>query len=158
MVTIVRTYYFTYDLTWSSEPVWVWTGIEAHMAVMCASVPALNHFFRRALQDSSIASRLKSLTRRERGSGYDRTQSRSNGDYDQQTKSNYTKNKGSIHVVQEVHLEEFLNDKQYDLDLAQNESGRRVTSHEEQVARKEARAWLDDDTSGDDSIHKFRVK
>jgi hypothetical protein len=113
MSKIIRTYYGTYDITWSAVPIWVWTGIEAHAAVIIASVPAMKYFFRKVLKDSSSSSRLKGLTKY--GSGFDRMESATNSEDDQNTKSHYAKNKGSIYVVEDVHLEELLNDKNHDL-------------------------------------------
>ncbi|KAF1831661.1 hypothetical protein BDW02DRAFT_504756 [Decorospora gaudefroyi] len=40
-------YYFTYDITWTAYYGWVWTTLEAQLAVICASAPALKVFFRR---------------------------------------------------------------------------------------------------------------
>ena len=42
-------YFNTYDVTWESEPLWIWTAVEVHGAIMCASAPALKVFFRRYL-------------------------------------------------------------------------------------------------------------
>jgi hypothetical protein len=154
MVKIIRTYYSTYDITWSSEPVWVWTGIEAHMAVVLASVPALNHFFRRTLKDTSISSRLKTFTHRRYESGYDRTQSQSDSEIKGSTQHDYVNENKAIHVVQEVHLEESLRDKSYDLRPGQ---GRGVNIDEEAM-QKDRRAWLDDGTSDDNSNRNYNIK
>ncbi|OCK80245.1 hypothetical protein K432DRAFT_298128 [Lepidopterella palustris CBS 459.81] len=45
-------YFHTYDITWASLPGWAWTAIEADLAVICASAPALKVFFRRYLNIS----------------------------------------------------------------------------------------------------------
>jgi len=42
-------YFNTYDTTWASEPIWIWTVVEVHGAIMCASAPALKVFFKRYL-------------------------------------------------------------------------------------------------------------
>ncbi|QDS69600.1 hypothetical protein FKW77_008617 [Venturia effusa] len=56
-IAIYRLYYITYDMTWDSQPAWLWTSIEAHLAVICASAPALRTFFKHALEDSSYGLR-----------------------------------------------------------------------------------------------------
>lgn len=48
-----RVYYYTYDMTWASLPSLAWTVVEADLAVVCASAPALKVFFRRYLNISS---------------------------------------------------------------------------------------------------------
>jgi hypothetical protein len=40
-------YYQTYDVTWASQPIWLWTAVELHGAIICASAPALKVFFDR---------------------------------------------------------------------------------------------------------------
>jgi hypothetical protein len=35
----------TYDITWTAYSGWVWTTLEAQLAVICASVPSLKVFF-----------------------------------------------------------------------------------------------------------------
>ncbi|KAF1364417.1 hypothetical protein EJ07DRAFT_100167 [Lizonia empirigonia] len=40
-------YYYTYDITWYAYYGWIWTALEADLAVICASAPALKVFFRR---------------------------------------------------------------------------------------------------------------
>ncbi|KZM24673.1 hypothetical protein ST47_g4191 [Ascochyta rabiei] len=40
-------YYYTYDITWYAYYGWIWTALEADLAVICASAPALKMFFRR---------------------------------------------------------------------------------------------------------------
>ncbi|KAF1927175.1 uncharacterized protein M421DRAFT_394215 [Didymella exigua CBS 183.55] len=40
-------YYYTYDITWYAYYGWIWTALEADLAVICASAPALKIFFRR---------------------------------------------------------------------------------------------------------------
>ncbi|KIW06153.1 uncharacterized protein PV09_03315 [Verruconis gallopava] len=157
MVKIVRTYYGTFDITWSSEPVWVWTGIEAHMAVVLASLPALNHFVRKSWNDSSLSSRLRYFTDRHGSrfsSGYKRTQSKSNSEWDGNTQRELANDKQGIHVVQEVHLEEFLRDKSYD----DRSGGRNGVNIDEEAMKKDRRAWLDETTSDDDSIRRHRLK
>jgi hypothetical protein len=69
-------YFDTYDVTWDSQPMWVWTSVELHGAVVCASAPALKLFFERYLkvgttQGSSPGSRSdasKALRDAEKGS------------------------------------------------------------------------------------------
>lgn len=41
-------------MTWATEPVWAWTTVEAHLAIVCASAPALKVFFKQYLSVSSI--------------------------------------------------------------------------------------------------------
>lgn len=38
-------------MTWESHPAWLWLSIEAHLAVVCASAPALKTFFKHTLKD-----------------------------------------------------------------------------------------------------------
>jgi len=50
-ILCTRTLYFdTYDVTWASQPLWIWTGVELHGAILCASAPALKLFFERYLK------------------------------------------------------------------------------------------------------------
>ncbi|KAI4643672.1 hypothetical protein J4E93_006684 [Alternaria ventricosa] len=42
-----KLYYFTYDITWAAYSGWVWTTLEAQLAVMCASAPSLKVFLGR---------------------------------------------------------------------------------------------------------------
>ncbi|KAH7014023.1 hypothetical protein B0J12DRAFT_443794 [Macrophomina phaseolina] len=48
-----KVYYQSYDTTWEALPVWCWTLVETHFAIICASAPALKLFFRRVLQPTS---------------------------------------------------------------------------------------------------------
>ncbi|KAK8172583.1 hypothetical protein BKA80DRAFT_196634, partial [Phyllosticta citrichinensis] len=34
-------FYTTYDITWAAQPCWLWTAVEAELAIVCASAPAL---------------------------------------------------------------------------------------------------------------------
>jgi len=45
---IDRLYYKTYDTTWEAQPAWLWLVVEANLAVICASAPALKVFFKHA--------------------------------------------------------------------------------------------------------------
>jgi hypothetical protein len=42
-------YFRTYDVSWASEPVWMWTVVELNGAIICASAPALKVFFKQYL-------------------------------------------------------------------------------------------------------------
>ncbi|TID24545.1 hypothetical protein E6O75_ATG02910 [Venturia nashicola] len=70
VIYITNIFFHTYDTTWATEPVWVWTAVEAHLAIVCASAPALKVFFKQYLNVSSItgswrdASRLRSFFRK----------------------------------------------------------------------------------------------
>jgi hypothetical protein len=44
---MARLYTSTYDLTWESQPVWILTGFEVNLAIVCASAPALKVYFQR---------------------------------------------------------------------------------------------------------------
>jgi len=48
----------SYDVTWIGYDVYVWSGLETHLAIICASAPALRVFFRKYL--SSPVSRMVS--------------------------------------------------------------------------------------------------
>jgi len=54
---IYRTYYTTYDMTWEAQPAWLWLSIEANLAIICASAPALKIFFKHTLADYSTGFR-----------------------------------------------------------------------------------------------------
>jgi hypothetical protein len=48
-------------MTWESYPAWIWFAVESHMAVICASIPALNVYFKKLLSMATVTgSRLKS--------------------------------------------------------------------------------------------------
>ena len=150
MVKIIRTFYSSYDLTWSTMEVWIWTGIEAHMAVIIASLPALNHFFRRILKESSISDRFKSVTQGRRygsryGSGYNKTANSTMNQTD-------TSDKQVIHVTQKVHLEECARNSRRESKFGR---GIHIDKHE---MRKDRRAWLDETSDDDDSIRRETVK
>ncbi|KAF1816740.1 hypothetical protein P152DRAFT_135994 [Eremomyces bilateralis CBS 781.70] len=67
ILAIRKVYYKTYDVTWAAEEVWVWTAVETHLAVICASAPALKVFFKRYLKVSSFGSDLKYTIKRSFG-------------------------------------------------------------------------------------------
>jgi hypothetical protein len=52
----------TYDMTWESYRGWIWFAIEAHLAVICASAPALKIFFKHTLKVSSLVNTLRRKT------------------------------------------------------------------------------------------------
>ncbi|KAH7039470.1 hypothetical protein B0J12DRAFT_762765 [Macrophomina phaseolina] len=56
IVYIRPLYTSTYDIAWEAGPVWAWTAVEAHMAIICASAPALKLFFRKVLAVSGFSS------------------------------------------------------------------------------------------------------
>jgi hypothetical protein len=56
-------FYRTYDVTWACEPVWAWTAVEAHVAIMCASAPALKVFFKQYLNVTALSSSLQNSWR-----------------------------------------------------------------------------------------------
>ncbi|KAI4681155.1 uncharacterized protein J4E88_005662 [Alternaria novae-zelandiae] len=45
--TIAIVFTFTYDITWAAYSGWIWTTLEAQLAVMCASAPSLKVFLGR---------------------------------------------------------------------------------------------------------------
>jgi hypothetical protein len=169
LVYIVEIYFHTYDMTWESYQVWIWSGIESHVAVIIASLPALNHFFG-YVKAGTVVSGLKyggsktdgstglssSMTRK----GYGRTTSGTDSQigYDAKSPQVYDR---AIHVTHDIKLEEFMNDKR--LDLSQrppNVDDPRWTGttrfDDEEALRREKRpgtgaTWLEDDTSGDDA-------
>jgi len=51
---IWKVYYDTYDVTWAAQDAWVWTSVEAHLAIICASAPALKVFLRQYFQTSGV--------------------------------------------------------------------------------------------------------
>jgi hypothetical protein len=58
----VPIYTQTYDMTWGSYRGWIWFAIEAHLAVICASAPALKIFFKHTLNVSSLVNTLRRKT------------------------------------------------------------------------------------------------
>lgn len=125
------------------------------MAVIIASFPALNHFFRKALKDSSISDRFRSLTHRRYGSrygsGYNKTQS-STTDH---TQGEGASDKQAIHVTREIHLEEFEREAKH---VPYSPGGHRGVNIDEEAMKKDRRAWLDEATSDDDSLHRHRIR
>ncbi|KIW06340.1 hypothetical protein, variant [Verruconis gallopava] len=63
-----KIYYTTYDVTWVAWDAWIWTVIEAHLAIICSSAPALKTFFKRYLGSLSLTG-ASSWTRRQRTYG-----------------------------------------------------------------------------------------
>jgi hypothetical protein len=53
MYYAIEVYYGSYDITWVAFNGWVWTTLEADLAVICASAPALKVFFLRYFNLSS---------------------------------------------------------------------------------------------------------
>jgi hypothetical protein len=45
VIYIFKVYWGSYDITWSAYGAWIWLTVEAHVAVMCASAPALRIYF-----------------------------------------------------------------------------------------------------------------
>ncbi|KAF1811990.1 hypothetical protein P152DRAFT_514656 [Eremomyces bilateralis CBS 781.70] len=66
VVYTIPIYYHTYDMTWESYPAWIWFAIESHLAVMCASAPALKVFFK-DLNVSNISASWRTPTKRQNG-------------------------------------------------------------------------------------------
>jgi hypothetical protein len=136
------------------------------MAVVCASLPAMNHFFRNVLQDTQFGSAMKSWTNKysdgsskSRSKGYGKSGSKS-GDEDLFSSRDASKNqKGGIHVVREIKLEEFLDDKRYDLYHGSEEieprpwaRGTNFIDQDSVTPMKEPNTWLEDDTSSGEDI------
>jgi hypothetical protein len=149
MVKMIHTFYGSYDLTWSAMPVWIWTGLEAHMAVIIASLPALNHFFRKVLRDTSISDKFKSATQRfggaGYGSGYNKTANSKLGD-----NNTNASDKAVIHVTNEIHLEERSKDSHH---RNEHKTGHNVNINDLEMSR-DRRAWLDVTSSDDDDSIK----
>lgn len=152
MVKMIHTFYGSYDLTWSAMPVWIWTGLEAHMAVIIASLPALNHFFRKILQDTGISDKFKTVTQRlggaGYGSGYNKTANSKLGD----SKTDAS-DKAVIHVTKEIHLEEQLNRHH----ATEHKMATNVNVNSQEL-RRDRRAWLDVTSSDDDSIKQHTAR
>jgi hypothetical protein len=49
-------------MTWGSYRGWIWFAIESHLAVICASAPALKIFFKHTLKVSSLLNTLRRKT------------------------------------------------------------------------------------------------
>jgi hypothetical protein len=56
-IAIFDCYWGTYDTTWAAQGAWMWLSVEAVVAVICASVPALKTLFTHARKPSSQNSR-----------------------------------------------------------------------------------------------------
>ncbi|KIW00259.1 uncharacterized protein PV09_08149 [Verruconis gallopava] len=159
MITTVKVYYQTYDLTWESLQVWIWTGIESHMAIVCASLPALNHFFRNVLKDETLTSGIRSWSNK-----YSKSSSGSKSkDYGHGTSqsSSLPTNvpwmssdpKMGVIVTKSVQLEEVICDKKYNLRNSDLESagdqwtqGVNFVDQDSYVPRS-SNTWLEDETS-----------
>jgi hypothetical protein len=73
MYYIHRVFYETYDVTWAAWEAWIWTVTEAHVAIICASAPALKTFAKRYMSNfSSGMSRWRTGSQGgyKRGTGY----------------------------------------------------------------------------------------
>jgi hypothetical protein len=46
-------------MTWASHPAYLWLGVEAELAVICASAPALKIYFKDSLGGSSATYTLR---------------------------------------------------------------------------------------------------
>jgi hypothetical protein len=53
IVYTVPIYYSTYDMTWHSYQGWIWFAVESHLAVICASAPALKIIAKRTFGGSN---------------------------------------------------------------------------------------------------------
>jgi hypothetical protein len=47
-------------MTWESYPAWIWFAVESHLAIICASAPALKIFFKHALASSTFVNSFRS--------------------------------------------------------------------------------------------------
>jgi hypothetical protein len=73
---IWRIYFATYDVTWAAQDAWVWTVVETHLAIICASAPALKVFFKQYFSVSALTGPLTgswSRTRRRTGATSEKT-------------------------------------------------------------------------------------
>jgi hypothetical protein len=52
----ISIYYSTYDITWHAWYGWIWTALEAQLAVICACAPALKGFFKRYFSVNTVRS------------------------------------------------------------------------------------------------------
>lgn len=158
------------QLTYNREsyPIWIWSGIESHVAIIIASLPALNHFFGYVKAGTVVSglrygSKVNDSTGMSSRKGYGRTTSGTDSQigYDAKSPEVYDR---AIHVRHDIKLEEFMNDKQYDIpskapnvDDPRWAAGSRFDDEEIALTPKgekrpaTATTWLEDDTSGDDS-------
>lgn len=135
----------------------MWAGIESHMAIVCASLPALNHFSRQVLRSSHIGSSLKSWTQKRsehssasRSKGYNQTTSQT-GSEPAYEFSHQTGAQKKLHITQDVKLEDFLDDKRFDLireDDTEWTQGTISIDEEALEQSNRSRTWLEDDASG----------
>ena len=63
-IYITRIFFQTYDVTWVAYEAWAWTSVEADVAVICASAPALKAFFKQYFQGSTFGSGISYSLRR----------------------------------------------------------------------------------------------
>ncbi|RDI76913.1 hypothetical protein Vi05172_g13138 [Venturia inaequalis] len=64
IATTVPIYYTTYDMSWASYQGWIWFAVESHLAVICASAPALKVIANRTFSGSTWNSLRRSSERR----------------------------------------------------------------------------------------------
>jgi hypothetical protein len=114
MVKIMHTFYGSnHDITWMLMPVWMWTGIEAHVAVIIASLPALNHFFRRIIIQPNLSDKFTSAShhlgkRLHKSSGYNKTSNSTFGDH------NDSNDDRIMYATQDVQLETLPGDRDHE--------------------------------------------
>ena len=166
MVYIIDIYYHTYDMTWQSYQIWIWSGIESHVAIIIASLPALNHFFG-YVKAGTVISSLKYGGSKTDGStlsrkGYGRTTSGTDSHIGCDAKSVEAYDR-SIHVTHDIKLEEFLQDERFggnpkppNVDDPRwgtkfDDNDATPLSPSAEKRPDTSTTWLEDDTSGEDS-------
>jgi hypothetical protein len=55
LVYVIDVFYRTWDMTWASQPAYMWLALEAELAVICASAPALKIYFKDNLSGTTAA-------------------------------------------------------------------------------------------------------
>jgi len=121
VVSTVRVYFDTYDMTWESNEAWIWFAIEAHVAVICASAPALKIFFKHAVGGGSSWS---SYIRR---SSFRRSKSYKTGSGATGSSTNRTVGEGGDKTCTTMASSEKLRRNSLDSVEGKGESGLRVT-------------------------------
>jgi hypothetical protein len=108
-----RVYFDTYDVSWASEPVWIWTAVELHGAVVCASAPALKVFFERFLRAATTHHGSSAFSRGSRPDGSKRRRDDEEGSEFAMVSQRSGTKSGTVTVEYEAYTEE-MEPKEFD--------------------------------------------
>jgi hypothetical protein len=153
-----KLFYRTYDVTWFCEPVWAWTAVEAHVAIICASAPALKVFFKQYLNVTALSSSLQNSWRQREyhrkgytadksftgfGTNSSAAKSGKSGSRSTETDIELGGMKGGIEVTQEVDIDTESRPETAETFLESDHSSREGLqgSHVRQLSKADA-PWL----------------